>query len=245
MALYSNATDCQEIRQKAEGRALDWAFFLLTIEGSTLFFNTVELLIGLYLCIRILTVPVIMDKMNDVINFLLPLPALGSIAVGINLRTHAELGVSHDWMSKWFIVVGICQCVVMPFGIAAGRMKNRLALRGYQVLQSAVFGALIFLGVSAIVYAFGLEAFYQKSGQGVNNAACAANLDACCCCDLRDDDSEQRCPEWTEAEIIEKLRVDLMLAGLTALFGSFFTTWGIVAAELLHRNLKDYKVAYV
>ena len=65
----------------------------------------------------ILTVPVIMDKMNDVINFLLPLPALGSIAVGINLRTHAELGVSHDWMSRWFIVAGICQCVVMPFGI--------------------------------------------------------------------------------------------------------------------------------
>lgn len=78
-------TDCIDIRDSAIQLAVSYTTVLTIMQG--LLAILILLLIGwsMYICLTIITSPVITQSMNDVINYLLLIPIVGSAAVAVNL----------------------------------------------------------------------------------------------------------------------------------------------------------------
>jgi hypothetical protein len=82
---YFDANDCDYVRASAIDRAVNYTTVLTIIQGCISI--VILLLIGwsMYICLTIVTSPVITQSMNDVINYLLLLPIIGSAVVASKL----------------------------------------------------------------------------------------------------------------------------------------------------------------
>src|SRR5690606_17443586 len=111
LAMY-NSTACNEIREDAESETFGWTARMLSLQvrrvivpsayplpllmclisllfvlcvsaqGSVGILNVLQLMYAMAVCSFILTKPVIMDTMNDIINYLLLIPVVGCLLMG-------------------------------------------------------------------------------------------------------------------------------------------------------------------
>ena len=54
-----------------------------------------------------------------------------------------------------------------------------------------------------------------------------------------------RCPTWSSSEIIQYLSVDLLMSGTTAILSTIYIFGAIFVAEVVRRNLRNYKCEYI
>ena len=78
----------------------------MNINGVVGIIDMVFLLMSLKLVERTLTLPVIMSSMLDAINWLLLLPVLFCIVVGLIFKQHDSLEVKDSWLMNVFFASG-------------------------------------------------------------------------------------------------------------------------------------------
>lgn len=111
-----NSTACAEITEEAQDDAFSFTGRMLRLQGSVGILNVVQLFYAMAICSFILTKTVIMETMNDVINYLLLIPVAGCLLMGGFLYEHKEYGVQYGWVPDYFIALGCVQCIIIPLG---------------------------------------------------------------------------------------------------------------------------------
>lgn len=77
-----NSTACAEITKEAQDDAFSFTGRMLRLQGSVGILNVIQLFYAMAVCSFILTKTVIMETMNDVINYLLLIPVAGCLLMG-------------------------------------------------------------------------------------------------------------------------------------------------------------------
>lgn len=127
-------------------------------------------------------------------------------------------------------------------------MKNRNFLAVYEVATFLTIACQVALSVICYTYAVALKNTFLPSEEQAQDIACHVGLAGCCCCGANDEvlaRKDGRCPEWEPDEIVGYLAVELKLGGLTAILSVLYVVGGLVTADILRKNLRDYKCAYV
>jgi hypothetical protein len=151
MQEFENATDCQDIRDRAVNAAETFAKSVTLSLGLMGIINLALIMVSIYVCFKILTAPVITQSMNDVINYLLVLPMCGCIGLSIYLGQYSVLPY-YSGLSRLHIGLAVAQFVALPLGIAAGRMKSQMMITVYLILISMITIGLIVAGSVGLIY---------------------------------------------------------------------------------------------
>ena len=261
---HFNSTDCSSIRARAEAEALNWGEQITLAEGIVGTVNVTMIAASLFLCYRILTLPVITQSMNDIISYLLLIPIGGCAGMGVYLNWMNGSDIDYDWLSTYFIVISVVQFFQIPLGLYAGRQKKFYLLTFYMILVCLVTSAVGAAGIFCMLFSVVLPETFIPSEHASDQIACDRNLVGCCCCDVPDDglihsnygpwgedgDMVWRnysfgCPEWSTKEIVDMTAIDIKMAGLVAILSLIYLFSAIVVAWLLRENLKNYKTEYV
>jgi hypothetical protein len=111
------STDCADIKNDAIYSAVDWGEKLALSQAFVSCGMLVVIVASIYICSRILTTPVITESMNDVINYLLLVPILLCIVMGLYLwEWDSYTTLPYLWVPILFVAVAICQVVSLPLG---------------------------------------------------------------------------------------------------------------------------------
>lgn len=125
-----NATDCEEIRDSAINRAVEFGGTIITAQSTVGLVDLIILVWSIYISHQILTAPVITQSMMDVINYLLVLPIAGCLILTIYFWWIQDLPLTFNWFPWIFLALAIAQIIALPLGIISGRMKSRALLSG-------------------------------------------------------------------------------------------------------------------
>jgi len=243
---YYDSTKCREFREAAILEAVQWGSFLTLIQGIICITDLVLICGCLYLCFKIMKEQVITQSMNEVINYLLLLP-IGACA-GLAyymwwLRDYDVKSLQYSWIAQGFAYIAVVQTLALPLGIVAGKLKSRALLQLYLFLVFLLVGGLSANGAMAIVFAGILPQIFTPTVAQTNDLACGKELSGCCCCASTVD--TERCPEWSKAEIIQLLVLDLKISGIIAFACAVYLIGAFIVAFLVRRNLLNYKTEYV
>jgi hypothetical protein len=204
-----DATNCDEIRNSAENDALTWGKRMMLTQGSIGIFNCCQIFFSMWLCYKILTSDVITQSMNDIINYLLIIPITGCIGVTIYLSYLNETDLHYKWILFLFITIAAGQCILIPLGVLAGRLKNMTMLSAYIVGLLILIAALITAGSVCLFFSVLVPESFQPSPEESGDIACNRNLVGCCCCDDESAKGSSRCPEWTADDVVALSAQDL------------------------------------
>lgn len=152
LALY-NATTCESVKNAAQSEAQSWGRLLMLVEAIVTVSNIGLILFSLYLCYRILTIPVLTESMNDIMNFLLLLPAIACSYVADYTWWMRHYNVPFYWLADIFLGFGILQFSMLPLGIIAGRMKSQNLMAVYIFMATLITCGLGTAGVVCILVA--------------------------------------------------------------------------------------------
>ncbi len=246
MANFNGALNCKDFREAAITEAVLWCRFLTLIQGIIFIADLVLISGCLYLCYRIMKEQVITQSMNDVINYLLLLP-IGACA-GLSyymwwLRGYNTQEIQYSWIADGFAYIAVAQALALPLGIIAGKLKSRVLLQFYICFAFLIAAALSANGAISIIFAGIIPQIFKPSLSQKDELACGKELTGCCCCN--DPTAAERCPEWSKAEVIQLLTLDLKICGIIAFACGVYLIGAFIVAFLVRRNLLNYKTQYV
>jgi hypothetical protein len=128
ISLY-NATDCTLIRDQAVDRAVNWGTILILTNTIIGISSLILMVFAIYICVEILTAPVITQSMLEISNYVLTIPIAACIGQTIGFWYISSLQIRYTWLPRLYLATAVSQIVVLPLGIYAGRMKSRNLLR--------------------------------------------------------------------------------------------------------------------
>eukprot|EP01041_Mallomonas_annulata_P008571 gene8571-17681_t len=240
-----NATDCSQIRTNAQQHFIRWGRGLTFTIAAIGLLNIVEIFGSMYLCYHILTVSVLSQSMNEFINYLLILPVSGCFGLGYYLWHLRQYPLPSVWLPFLFYSLGAVLSMLVPFGIIAGRMKSQVMLATYVVISALALMGLVVAATLSFVYSTILSTALILSRELLTRIACDASYSGCCCCESDSLPQDSRCPDWSSIEIIQVLINDMLLSGTTAVLSTVYVSGALFVAEVVRRNLKNYKCEYV
>jgi hypothetical protein len=103
---------------------------LILIQGCVGIFNCFQIGVCMYLCYHILSAQVITKSMNDTMNYLLVLPIAGCAGITGYTWWMRDLAWDLYWIPDAFLLISLMQVVLVPLGIAGGRLKAPNILLG-------------------------------------------------------------------------------------------------------------------
>lgn len=239
-----NSTECSWVQNKALDDCFNFASMLFDFIGATATVDILLCLVCLKLTYHIVTTSVIFKSMNDLINYMMVLPATGTIILGVDLmadevtKVHRSIHV----MGECCVVAGCLMAVLTVLGVIGGRMKDRSALKMHMGGMFFVVGLLGTVIIMSFVIYVRLPDIVQ--GQKTDQIACSADLVGCCCCSTTND-LESSCPEWDRDEVIVWVEVYLKIVGFAATMTCAFVLGGIYSTWVLFCALKHYKSDYI
>lgn len=242
-----NTTSCVDIRSDAIESAIELGRNFTLAQGIIGILNMVEIGISMYLCTHILTHSVITESMNDIMNFLLVLPIAGCIGIGAFIYPLKDLAY-FTWFPYYFIGLAAMQVFALPIGVIAGRLKSQNLLLFYIFLATIVTGGLAGAGVTAFIFAGIVTDNLKPTVDEKNNLACSQQFTGCCCCNnigLNNTHTTDLCPQWSTAEVVSLLQLDLKIVGVVALVSMAYLVGSLTVSGLLNTDLKNYKTDYV
>jgi hypothetical protein len=179
--------------------------------------------------------------MNDIVNYILILPIGGCIGVAIYLADWTSYrNIPYTWLSNVFIALAVAQGVTLPIGFIAGRLKKQYMMTIYMILMIFCITGLGFAGGTSLVYAGLISEVYQPSSSDAEQIACYKKLTGCCCCD-----ADGTCPEWSTADIISLLVLELKIAGVIACSCMIYLIGAFIVGGFMRKSLQNYKSDYV
>ncbi len=123
-----NATDCEDIRNSAISKAVQWGVRIIIAQTVVGIFGLLLIAYSIYISYQILTSPVITQSMLDVINYLLTFPIGGCIGLAAYFWWISSLNINFIWLPQLYLALGLAQIFALPLGIVSGRLKSRLLL---------------------------------------------------------------------------------------------------------------------
>ena len=242
-AEFNGATDCEDIRKDALNEALVWGTQFTLVEASVGVLNVSEIVFSLYLCFKILTLPVIHESMNDVVNYLLAIPVAACCGLTYYLWWMRQQRLSYSWLTDFFIAMAVGLLMLVPWGVVAGRLKNMTMMTIYIVVLVLLIFGLASAGIACMLFSVVLpDQFFPTSDQAAE-IACDRNLPGCCCCNSAT--GRDMCPEWSQSEIVQLSTLDLKLAGLVAFLCLTYLLGALVVAGVVREKLKNYKSDFI
>lgn len=239
------SSDCAAIRSAAIDESEDWMkdhFGYAGIVGACI---VPLLLIGAQCTVNLVTVPIIMKSLLDIINYIFMMLGAALALAGLYGHIHSDLEADIDWIAYLYMGCGASTLFVSFFGIAGARLKDRSLLLMYIVVVFVLIVLLLCSGIAGWVFTHSLDNHYDdKTAAEVQDIACQANLYGCCCCDDYDTTtigSAERCPEWTKSDILDLIDTNLHFMGLASVLASIFMLVGFSGAIVLRRSLQGYQ----
>jgi len=239
------STDCQDIRDTAVAKGMDWGQKLTIVEASVGVLNLCEIIFSLYLCFQIIKADTITTSMSEVINFLFVIPIAACVGLAIYLWWMGYANLTYSWLSEFFIALAAAQLVVVPVGIYAGAKKNMNMMIGYIVCLVIIISGMTVAGTACMLFSVVLPDEFEPSEGDAADIACLRDLAGCCCCNDGLSTGEDMCPEWTSEEIIQLTVLDLKIAGIVAFLCLVYLFGAITVASFIMDNLRNYKMEYV
>lgn len=241
-----NSTECSSIRETAILSATTYGRYLALGQASAATLILLVIMITIFICYRMLTVVVITESMNDIINYLLLLPIGACISMAIALWNWTNYkGFEYSWIARLFVALSAGQTVALPLGIIAGRLKSQAMLTFYLVLIFLCIVGLAVSGSYGLLYAGLMSKDFKPSLLESSKIACQMELSGCCCCDKVDSYNGIGCPEWNQEEIISLLVLQLKIYGVVSFLCILYLVGALVVASFVRRSLKNYKTDYI
>lgn len=127
LATY-NVTNCEDVRDKAINRAVHWGATIILVQSFVALGELLIIIWSIYICVQLLTPPVITQTMLDVINYLLVFPVAGCVALTIYYWWIQDLDLEANWFPLLYLALAVAQIVALPLGIISGKIKSRALL---------------------------------------------------------------------------------------------------------------------
>jgi len=246
--------DCEQIRDDAVSDGEAWLEEKFMVAGLVGLGTIVFLGFAMWYSVRILTVPIVMKSMLNVINLVFLFVGGSVAAVGFYAYSHEELDAGNEWIAYMYSIVGLLICVLAYIGAMGARTKNRALLAVYIGGVGIVAVLMLVCGIGAWVFTGELEdAYADKDAGEIQDLACSANLYGCSNCDgataselCEDDDAGsctvvERCPEWSKEEVISVIETNLKFLGLLAFIVELFLITALIGAVVLRKSLHGYQ----
>lgn len=251
-----NSTDCSTIRREAVVRTESLLQTLTLSLGLVEIVTIILIFVSIYMCFKILTPPVITQSMNDIINYLLLLPMAACVGLSWYLLQFANQSTYFEILAYLFIALAVGQVIALPLGIAAGRLKSLTLISFYVLLIFMI--TMGYLGGAIMGLLFAKKIFdgnQQPTLLQTENIACQKTL-GCCCCNQKGASENRnhtmitgttfnRCPEWTNTEIITLLSLDLKISAFVAIVSVIYLTGALTVGLIVWQNLRNYKSASI
>ena len=249
-----NSPDCATIRQEAVVRTESMLQSLALSLGLVEIVTIVLIFLSIYMCFKILTPPVITQSMNDIMNYLLLLPMAACIGLSWYLLQFGSHLPSFEFLAYLFIALAVSQVVALPLGISAGRLKSITLISTYVLLIFLITVGYVVAAILGLLYAKKIFDDNQRPTLlQTENIACQKSL-GCCCCNQKGvtegrnhtmDTTFNRCPEWSNTEIITLLSLDLKIASFVAIVSVIYLTGAFMVGIITWKNLRNYKSASI
>jgi hypothetical protein len=156
--------------------------------------------------------------MNEFINYYLILPIGACAGLSYYLYWLADYEVddevSFTWVVYGFLACAVAQGLAIPLGILAGKWKHKLLFQVYIVLMFFIIATLTLNGTMCIIFGNILEEIWRPTTKEYSAIACTKGLTGCSLCNENVND---RCPEWTQEEVVSLVVLDLKIAGISAI----------------------------
>ena len=119
-----NSTACSATYNSAIIRSESVAQIFTIAQGSLCVLIVLCLCWSIYLCVSLITSPVLTQSMNDIINYLLIIPICGSTGMAYYLWWIQNYSISYSWIAKFFAALSVAQVIALPLGVISGRLKS-------------------------------------------------------------------------------------------------------------------------
>jgi len=241
-----NSTDCATLRADGINNAVNWGRTITLTQATISIVDVCLIGLSLYLCKEILRSDKIAKTMNDTINYLLMLPIGGCCGLAYYLwwlQTY-ETELQYSWLALLFAAMGAAQLIALPLGIYAGRYKSKMLLKIYMCLIVLVIVGLVAGGSIAIIFSGLIIQTFRPDTYQTADIACKKQLTGCCCCQSTSP-GLNRCPEWTQSEVLSLLALDLKITGIVALVSVVYLIGAFIIAWIENEHLNNYETDYV
>uniref|UniRef100_A0AAV1TNU1 Tetraspanin n=1 Tax=Peronospora matthiolae TaxID=2874970 RepID=A0AAV1TNU1_9STRA len=136
---------------------------------------------AMYFVVRIVTVPVVMRRMQSVLNVVFMILGTGLFAVGLLCYAHDEMTSGQKWMAIILITVGALLFALSVLGIITLRARSRSLLLAYIIGLGGCLVALVLCSFSAFFYPDKLAWTFQEQKTS-SKLACDLSLPGCTNC---------------------------------------------------------------
>ena len=238
--------DCASIREEAVNEAIVWSKLLTLVEATVCALNCVEIVFSMWLCFKILTLPVIHESMNDVINYLLAIPIAACVGLAFYLWWMREQDLEYSWLTDFYISMAVCISMLIPLGIVAGKIKSMDMLTTYIAILVTIICSLASAGIACMLFSVVLPEEFLPTSSDAAQIACSRKLSGCCCCDDPEViGTEAMCPEWSKDEVVQLSVLDLKMAGIVSFLCLVYLLGALVVVGVYRERLKNYRMEYV
>lgn len=238
--LEFQSTDCASIFMAAFSDACEYLDSLTNLTGALAISAVFFMGVCMMACVRIITVPVMMQSLVALIHFIQLIPALVGIILGkINLEQDS-LELAPIKIGVLQLLMGSFQLVLLLFGFFAARWKNRKMLGVHIIFSIAVLVCLGIISCASFTYGSHLVEKYENASDAeIESEACRSKVTGCCCCDVG------RCPEWAAEDLIAANQSDFYFSGLFSVISMSYVLCNIFTCHIVRENLRGYKTDYI
>ncbi|CAI5739603.1 unnamed protein product [Hyaloperonospora brassicae] len=136
---------------------------------------------AMYCVVRIVTVPIVMRRLQSVLNVVFMLLGTALFAIGLACNVYDAMTSGQKWMAIICIVVGALVFALSVLGIIASRAKSRSLLLVYIIGLGGCFVALMVCSIGAFSISDNLESTYNVQSTS-SSLACDFSLPGCTNC---------------------------------------------------------------
>jgi hypothetical protein len=138
-------------------------------------------------------------------------------------------------------------------GISAGRLKSIILISANGVLIFLITAGYVVAAILGLLYSKRIYDVDMPTLEQTENIACQKSLGCCCCNKMGVPGGRNhtmittfnRCPEWSNQEIITLLSLDLKISSFVAIVSVIYLTGALTVGLIVWRRLLSYKSASI
>ncbi len=255
MEYFNNATDCEDIRNRAQYEFVVANYIYFTANGIGALILAALMWVTLNVLQAIITLPIVQRSKESNIPLWLTFPIIGSYMIGYVLL-FSETSIDEvlediKWMGITYMVSGGSFTLLALVG---------LVLKCYPVLNTTqkkvklsmirFFLVLIILTIFAVAVVFATSLIYSLSIVDLpltnySQIACALDMEGSCTgCDSQSP-YEEVCPEWSKDDVAKVLQT---ITKQSATIAAIFLVYALSTLRygfVLFRHVSRYQIEYV
>lgn len=250
---FNNATDCEDIRDRAQYEFVVAHYIYFTVNGIGALILAALMWVTLNVLQAIITLPIVQRSKESNIPLWLTFPIIGSYMIGYVLlfseTSIDEVLEDFKWMGITYMVSGgsftllaLVGLVLKCYPVLNTRQKKvKLSMiRFFLVLIILTFFAVAVVFATSLIYSLSIVDLPLTS---YSQIACALDMEGSCTgCDSQ---SEEVCPEWSKDDVAKVLQT---ITKQSATIAAIFLVYALSTLKygfVLFRHVSRYQIEYV